>query len=236
MKIALIHPTRGRSERAYNTSQRWLSASSGNHEIKHILIVDTDDPEQDTYVERFKTSHRTLLAPYYDKVGSDCVKATNAGARIASEMEADILVFLADDFEIPLPQWDEKIIDAVVRNNVDINSKWILKVDDGCQNPENTVITMPIMSHALYNELGYMWHREYKSMWVDVDLYFVCKPFIIPAYHLKFQHVHPSWSGARGMTMDETYNRSSANWNQGADVFNRRNIENNWGATPAQKV
>lgn len=231
MKISLIHPTRGRSERAYNTSQRWLSAQSGNHQIFHVLVIDHDDPELDLYRNRFKDSKATIIIISHDKEG-DCVKATNYGAAYAAdEIDTDIFVFLADDFEIPLPQWDEKIAEK------GIGAKWILKINDGCQDPNNTVITMPIMNRGLYNDLGYLWNPLYKSMWVDVDLYFTCLPFIIQAHNLKFQHVHPSWVGARGMQMDETYKRSTANWNQGAEVFNKRVQEMGWINAPiAPKV
>jgi hypothetical protein len=83
------------------------------------------------------------------------------------------------------------------------------------------VLTIPIMNRQLYERLGYFWHHEYKSMHVDVDLFYTCQKIgaIKNCEYLKFPHEHPANGKAPD---DETYRRSAANWNQGLEVFNRR--------------
>jgi hypothetical protein len=77
------------------------------------------------------------------------------------------------------------------------------------------------MNRAMYELLGYFWNPEYKSMFVDEDLYWTARKInaVKMCPHLKFPHEHPS--NGKAVT-DETYQRSAANWNQGKAVFERR--------------
>lgn len=212
MLITLIHPSRGRAQKALETYWTWLNRSSGDFEIEHILSYDLSDTEKNKYVEHFFGLTRMLLND-----NSCVVEATNIAANKA---KGDILVYLSDDFSCP-QDWDRLIVDRV--KGLD---KFILRVNDGHQPMDNCVLTIPIMSKSLYGELGYFWNPEYKSMWVDVDLYFTTRKYMIEAPELLFVHEHPVTGVAQD---DETYRRSALNWNQGVEIFNRRSKEFGWG-------
>jgi hypothetical protein len=97
----------------------------------------------------------------------------------------------------------------------------LLKVDDCLQKFEVPVLTIPMMNRKLYEKLGYFWHPEYKSMFVDCDLFETVKKMgaLKNAKHLKFEHQHVSVGKAPD---DETYRNSAKNWEQGKALFAKR--------------
>jgi glycosyltransferase involved in cell wall biosynthesis len=212
MKITLLHPSRGRGYKAYDTYKYWKDQASGNIEIEHILSIDNDDPDKSLYMAIFKGSK--IIAGD----NGDVVQATNRAAKYSS---GDILVYLSDDFKCP-KDWDLGIVYAVQECHK--LAPLLLKVDDCLQKFNIPVLTIPIMNRALYEKLGYFWNPLYKSMFVDEDLYWVCRNngWILEAPELKFPHEHCSNGKAEN---DETYKRSSANWNQGKVVFAKRKSE-----------
>lgn len=217
MKISLLHPSRGRAEKAHHTFCNWLYKTSWDgffpqEYFEHILSIDSDDPELPGYAKwALDGSSGKIISP-----NKSVVEATNIAAE---RSDGDVLVYLSDDFECP-KSWDkliEKEFDGVT-------GPMLLKVDDCLQNFHVGVCTIPIMNRALYDRLGYFWYPEYKSMHVDVDLYETCKRLGVIKYapHLKFPHNHYSNGKA---AHDETYRRSEGNWNQGLEVIKRRRAQ-----------
>jgi len=209
MKITLIHPSRGRALKAKQTLDYWMERASGNNEIEHILSLDKDDNQVEQYIIQFNGKSKIFI-----EENDSVVMAAN---RIALEATGDIFLYLSDDFKCPL-NWDKLII-----NKIGLREICMLRVNDKLQPMDNCVLTIPIMTKGLYNLLGYFFYPEYKSMWVDCDLYFVTKPHMIEAPELEFRHEHQKDGN------DETYERSNLNWNQGVDIFNRRSAEFGWG-------
>jgi hypothetical protein len=205
--ISLLHPSRGRADKADDTYQKWVFQVVTH--VEYLQAVDADDPEIQKYINHSLTRPFELLIGFSKSV----VEATNDAAKKST---GDILVYLSDDFDCP-SGWDMSLL----REFEGVTKPTLLKVDDCLQDFKVGVVTIPIMNRALYNLLGYFWHPEYKSMHVDVDLYETCKKIgaIKYAPHLKFPHNHYSNGKA---PRDETYTRSEANWNQGLEVINRR--------------
>jgi hypothetical protein len=141
------------------------------------------------------------------------VDATNQAAKAST---GDILVYLSDDFKCP-DNWGNLIIKEFEGST----GPRMLKVDDCLQKFHVPILTIPIMNRVMYERLGYFWNPEYKSMFVDEDLYWTARKInaIKMCPHIKFPHEHPS--NGKAVT-DETYQRSAANWNQGKAVFERR--------------
>ena len=200
--ISLIHPSRGRPFKARDTAKKWIE--SAGTKVEHILSIDADD----------------TTAPMYDWadyciVGNNnsVVEATN---RAAEEVSGDILLYLSDDFDC-FHDWAL----AIEKEVKDFPPLWLLKVDDCLQKFDVAVLTIPIMSKGLYQRLGYFWYPEYKSMFVDEDLFWTCRKLgvIHNAPHLKFEHRHASVGKAQD---DETYRRSARNWDQGKELFAKR--------------
>lgn len=211
MKISLIHPSRNRAEKARKTLDYWMSKASNTIEIEHILSIDLDDSQIEDYKRLFKES--TILIS-----NNTCVvEATNIAAKKST---GDILIYFSDDFKCP-DNWDLRLNIAF---GLDMDSPTLLKVDDCLQKFHVEVLTIPIMNRALYEKLGYFWHPEYRSMFVDEDLFHTCfnNYWMKCDLNLKFPHEHPCNGLAEN---DETYKKSAANWDQGKAVFSRRKLE-----------
>lgn len=207
--ISLIHPSRGRADKAKYTHRKWIDKTVNR--VEHILSLDMNEPEPNSYIKNFGW-HEDMIVNDNRSV----VDATNHGVKRAS---GDILIYLSDDFDCP-EDWDA----LIEREFEGVTTPMLLKVDDCLQNFNVGVVTIPIMNRALYEKLGYFWHPDYLSMHVDVDLFETCKKIDAIKYapHLKFPHNHYSNGKAQH---DETYKRSEGNWNQGLEVIKRRRAQ-----------
>jgi hypothetical protein len=209
MKITLLHPSRGRAEKARENAKRWLHKSSRNHTVEYILSLDQDDPQLPKYEELF-----AQFTPHIIINANTCVvDATNAAAKKST---GDILVYFSDDFDCP-QNWD----DELVKSFQGVETPRLIKVDDCLQPFDVKVLTIPIMNRQLYEKLGYFWHPGYKSMFVDEDLYWTCftNGWMIMKPALKFPHEH--WVNGKA-PVDETYKNSEKNWDQGKALYAER--------------
>ncbi len=206
--ISLIHPSRGRAWKAAATADKWIKLAGCD--VQHIFSIDLDDPDYSRYCMINLDVKSSCFIPGNNK---SVVEATNIAATRAN---SDIILYLSDDFDC-FPNWGQ----AVIKEFEGVTEPMLLKVHDNLQNFYARVLTIPIMNRALYEKLGYFFHPEYKSMWVDCDLFETCSIIgaIKNAPHLVFPHEHHSIGKADN---DETYKRSEANWNQGLEIFNRR--------------
>lgn len=221
MKISLLHPSRGRPDKSLSTVCDWVKKSGCKVEL--ILSLDDSDPTYKQYDKGYTNIH--LLSEYegydfeYKEICNDnnsVVQATNNAAKVAT---GDIFLYLSDDFKC-FDNWGL----AVQKEFEGVSEPLLIKVDDMLQKFTVPVLTIPIMNRALYERLGYFWHPEFKSMFVDEDLYWTTQKLgaMKMCPHLKFEHAHVCVGKAPD---DETYRRSSANWEQGKAVFARRKAE-----------
>lgn len=211
MRISLIHPSRNRAEKARKTLDYWMSKASNTIEIEHILSIDLDDSQIEDYKRLFQTS--TILIS-----NNTCVvEATNIAAKKST---GDILIYFSDDFKCP-DNWD---IELKKLGSLNWHVPQLWKVDDCLQKFHVAVLTIPIMNRALYETLKYFWYPEYRSMFVDEDLFWTCakNEWLVMCPELKFPHEHPCNGLAEN---DETYKKSAANWDQGKALFAKRKVE-----------
>ena len=213
MLFSLIHPSYGRPQMAYQAYIEWASKAKG--EFEYILSLDSRDSTIDRYRQLFKGQNIIVSD------SANCVQATNVAAKAA---RGKVLIYVSDDFGCP-HNWDALLANALPQGQ----SKFCLWVNDTIQN-RNAVITIPIISRALYSELGYFWHPAYESMWVDVDLYYQIKHMgcLIDCKQLVFPHRHYS-VGQSGY--DATYRQHDNRDRQqrGRQIFNQRSTQQGWG-------
>lgn len=202
--ISIIHPSRGRPQKAYETAIKWHTRTSIKFE--YVLSLDRSDPLEPEYGKLFN------YGQYVTNDNSSLVEATNIAVRSTS---GDILVYLSDDFDCP-NSWAELIL----KEFEGVTGPMLLKVDDCLQKFDVPVLTMPIMNRALYNLLGYFFHPDFKSMHCDEHLYQRCARLgvIKKAPYLKFEHWHVSNGKAEN---DDTYRRSAANWDHGVMMMRK---------------
>ncbi len=228
MLITLLHPSYGRPSKAFKALKHWKATASGNNKIQHILALDYRDSNKAGYLlnARSEPELNITLADSY------CVvDATNRAAKMAT---GEVFVYMSDDFECT-DGWDQQIVDFV--NNNDLNGKpYLLRANDNYQS-EYDVLTIPIMSRSLYEELGYFWQPEYKSMFVDNDLFHLTSEMGVlydARNDIKFNHIHYTNPKINNKpSVDNTYKQSQRNWQQGEDKFVERCATMNW--TPSNE-
>lgn len=205
--ITLLHPSRGRPEKAFQTACEWIEKAG--KEVEYILSIDNNDPKYSTYwLQRVALPDRENYILHSDN--KSVVEATNKAAKLAT---GNILLYLSDDFKC-FDNWAVAVEQEFKKHS----GPTLVKVDDCLQKFHVPVLTIPVMNRECYEQLGYFWHPGYKSMFVDEHLYWRSKKlgFLKFAPHLKFEHQHVSVGKSED---DETYRRSAANWDQGKALF-----------------
>jgi glycosyltransferase involved in cell wall biosynthesis len=197
--ISLLHPSRQRPEKSLATCNKWLERAGNNVEL--IVSLDADDPTLNSY-----KAHPD--ASVIVNNNRSAVDAINRAAEIAT---GDIMIVVSDDTDCP-HGWDEKVIAAASGL-----SDFVIRVDDGIQ---PWFITAPILDRVYYNRFGYLYHPEYKHMFVDTHFTHVAELLgrIIRRDDIKFPHLHY----CKGHTKKDALNeRADATWKQGEDLYLR---------------
>lgn len=211
MTITLIHPSRQRLRLADKAIDEWRRQASGGHELEHILSVDADDPDLEGYrALAARHGSRLIVGP-----NQTMVEAVNRGAAAAT---GDVLVSISDDFGCP-PHWDAAIVEAIGDRR-----EAALWVHDGIH---GRIMTLPVLSRAFYQRLGYVYHPAYISMYADDDLTEVARrehAIVDVRDRLVFPHRHASVDLGEA---DATHARqnSGRSWWHGWRVFEHRRID-----------
>lgn len=200
--ISLLHPSRSRPNKSFETISKWLS-HSGISIFEVIISLDEDDPQ----LERYLQLHHSFT-PIINKNRS-AVDAINNAAKVA---KGEILIVVSDDSDCP-HDWGNKILQAS-RGRTD----WIMKVNDGIQ---KWIITMPVMDRAYYNRFGYIYYPGFVHMFCDTELTHVADLLkrTIKREDLLFPHRHYSVTKQRP---DEVSKQADATWNQGKELYLQR--------------
>ena len=211
MKISLIHPSRGRAEKAFETYDKWMQKSSKKTIINYVLSIDTNDADCEKYKELF------WLCPSYivNYPNNNLVEAAN---RAAITCYGDFLILISDDFDCP-ENWYLLLLDAV-KDKQD----FVLKTFDGIQ---DWIVTLPIMDRIYYEKQGYIYYPEYQHMFCDTDMTHKAslEGKLIVRNDLVFTHNHYSIGKSE---KDCINTKADLTWQQGEKVYLER-VKNNFG-------
>ncbi len=133
-KISLLHATRGRSSRAVNCRELWLTTATRPESIEHIFAVDADD----------KIS--VGMAKQFVSVVSEAKSCVAAWNLAAEKSQGDLLVQLSDDW-VPALGWDEKLLDALKGRDLS-KEEIVVAVSDGTR--KDDLLCMAIL--VLYTQ------------------------------------------------------------------------------------
>jgi hypothetical protein len=208
MKISIIHPSRGRSEKAYTTVRDWTTKADNYNDIEYILSIDDSDTCAYTFLPL------TGLVKILISNNRSAIDAINNAAKVAT---GDLLIVVSDDFGCP-EHWDTLLLEAL-----EAKSDFLVKTQDGLQ---PTLITLPIMDRAYYNRFGYIYHPDYLHMFSDQEMTAVGHMLgRVVGLDLEFPHNH--YSTGRN-DRDAISRRNDATWAQGEKLFNER-LKTNFG-------
>jgi hypothetical protein len=198
--ISLLHPSRGRPEKSFETVQKWIQRA-GNVSIELIVSLDEDDPE----LQGYREMHVSLLEINKNRSAVDAIN--NA----AKKARGNILIVVSDDTDCP-ENWAVDLLKCV-----EGKTDFIAKTNDGIQ---KWIITMPIMDRAYYNRFGYVYYPGYLHMFCDTELSCVAdltgRRIDIP---LTFEHLHYSVGKSNKDSVSE---KADSTWTQGESLFLER--------------
>ena len=211
--VTVIHPSRGRPQKALNTYHNWLAKATDKN-IQWILSLDDDDRFLQTYKNIF------FDAEIIVNRNRNLVDAVNRGI---AYIKGDLVIVVSDDFDCP-DRWDEEINFIRFVDNVEVKERAIY-INDGYSFGRK-VMTLPILSKALVDKLGFIYHGEYTGMFADNDLYELCEKLgVLITKNILFQHKHYTNGHAQN---DATYQRHNNrnSWVLGEKLIARRRAEN----------
>lgn len=221
MRILLKCPTRSRPEKVVTTLSRYVALAAHPEQLGVCVSCDTDDMSMSATVEARLQQvlastawHRIFRSPNKTKI-----EACNANM---SEIDWDwqIVVLVSDDMIPQLKGWDDVIRNHMLARYPGTNG--ILWFNDGFQGDK--LNTLSIYGRAMYNELGYIYHPDYKSLFCDTELTDRCKGDLadrttyIP--YCIIRHEHPGTGYAQNM--DALYQHNQRFWSTDMYTYIRR--------------
>lgn len=208
MTFTLIHPSRSRPQKSFDTISKWIK-NAGDDDFEIIIALDSDDPLSGQYQQIYyaqKLSHPFTLMVNENK---NAIEAINRAARIA---QGRIFIVVSDD-TAPCPAWSIKL-KKYTEGRID----FVLKVRDGIQ---PVMITMAVLDRTYYQRFGYIYNPEYKHAFADREFTEVAmKLKKVITKNIMFRHEH--YSITKHKIRDEQYARTDATFNEGRSIFIRR--------------
>ena len=132
MKISLIHPSRGRADKSFSITKKWIENSGV--ELELVLSLDKSDRSINDYYLNYLDVAGIMAV----NDNTSVVEATNKAAERAT---GDILIYLSDDFDCP-PNWGLSVLKEFEGEDRPL----LLKVHDNLQDFNARVLTIPIMN------------------------------------------------------------------------------------------
>ena len=204
MQISIIHPSRGRPQKAIETYLKWVSRSTVP--VQWILSIDEDDSKLNEYKELFKC----------EIVINNNSNLIDAVHKAIPNIKGDLVIVVSDDFDCP-DNWNEKLND--------VSGEIAIYINDGYSFGKR-LMTLPILSKALIDRLGYIYYPSYTGMFADNDLFEVCDRLgVLVTKDVRFQHEH--YTNGRA-SMDDTYRRhnNKESWVHGESLLKKRRLAN----------
>lgn len=190
----------------------WILKAQEPRAVEICLCVDSTNPQAESVA---RSIHGIKLA-LQTKPDPDCVTGWNLAA---GQSTGQVIIAISDDF-VPMPGWDTKILKAGPEDWIDLPR--VMRVNDGHL---NAMCTLPIVTRPRYQQFGYLFFPQYKSMFCDTDLTELAyrDGVVIEAPQLVFTHKH--WDN-RLRPQDDVDKRHCAEdrWELGRRIFFERRM------------
>ena len=196
----------------------WVKMARDTSCFEIIIAVDQDDSASIESAckcqESLKSKGIASQVVIQPDMPGTCVKGWNAAAKKAS---GKVIMAISDDF-YPIRSWDDRIL--AVSDKDWINRRHVVMVNDGYV---KDLCTLPIVTKARHDELGYLFYPGYKSMYCDTELTYhaIQDGIMIKALHLVFSHYHPD----NNMRMKDVVDMNHSNperYKSGQSLFEYR--------------
>ena len=223
MNLLVQFPTLARPEKFVQVLDKYVTTCSTWNKIFFNINCDVDDQSMtDPYIqERIKyilnKRHEVDGVINYDK-NTDKISAINSNMNNKS---FDVVICASDDMVPKQYSWDQKIAEAMKKHFPGLDG--CVHFDDG--NTKGKLITFSILGRKLYEEFGYIYHPDYKSLYCDDEFTQVVRAMGKEKYidEMIISHEHYSVDGTENHG-DADYAAQKTLHYSGRDqfVFNKR--------------
>ena len=160
-KLLIKFPSRSRPARFMEVFGLYKSMLSGKHDVKFLFSFDEDDvtmnnPGIHTWVANQGESVRACWGHSASKI-----EAVNADMQWSGDW--DILLLASDDMIPMLQNYDDNIVSNMQKHFPDYDG--VLHYNDDRQ--KENINTLCILGRKYYNQFGYIYNPEYKSVYAD---------------------------------------------------------------------
>lgn len=222
--IFLNHPTRGRSDKIFETFKNFIDNASNENKITYWFSIDNDDPHSLELYDnaiiycRNYASDRNVEVILHKDNNPTVVYAANRAYNKDILDSHDILACISDDFRMPA-NWDTMIIEQFEKHGYNKILKTLQP------NARTDLIAIQIAGHQFWKDYGTFFHWEYPSMYADDDMtaWAYLNGRVIETPHIVCRHLYPGYL-PDSFTWDETYTRENQKQNHeiGKQIFERR--------------
>lgn len=193
--FSIVHPS-ARPDEFCKTRDLWIETASRIADFEYVAAFDLG---ADMTPERAAPAR--LVWSLWGKCSND---ATNVAALAAV---GQVLVVISDDV-YPCQDWDLHL-----RNVPQLwsDKPCVLRVSTGGNADTMGLYTVQILNRARYEQLGYLFHPSYVSMYGDEEFSEHARRdgVVVDARHITFRHDHWSNPGGPGEPTDEVYRKQN---------------------------
>ena len=167
MNLLVQFPTLARPDKFLKVLDRYVVTSSTWNRVFFNINCDAEDTTMtDPYVQErikyiLKKRNEVDGVINYDN-NTDKISAINSNMKNKS---FDIVICASDDMVPKQYSWDQKIVEAMQKHFPDLDG--CVHFNDGNTNGE--LITFSILGKKLYEDFGYIYHPDYKSLYCDAE-------------------------------------------------------------------
>lgn len=218
MDFSLLYTSR-RPKQIWQCVKEWISHTALKDRIEFVFVADEDDrPTAQAMAatcSRLAAMGIRAIGPIPSPKPGNCVKGWNTAAKHAT---GKVLIAISDDFLPPLV-WDE----SMRMLGGDLDGDAAILVSDGNTKPGDLCMTLPIVTRAYYERVGYLLHPAYQSMFCDNDLaeHAAQTGNLIDARHIAFRHQHYVNAQRQKDKVDEAH-ASKIRFEHGRRIFEAR--------------
>jgi len=217
-KILMKFTSRSRFNQLKDCVLKYYHLADDVKNMRWIFSLDIDDESYDkadfnSFLHGLKIDYKV-----YEAKSENKIHAINRD--VCCEKDWDILLNISDD-QMPVVQG----YDTLIRNEMDLENTLSLWFNDGHQDRINT---QEIVGRNYYDQLGYIYHPSYKSLFCDNEstevAFSMGKMKKISTSIIR--HYHPSWQVNSPVREDDLYRKNQAFWSEDERNYHLRKSQN----------
>jgi len=219
MRILLKCPTRSRPEKVVRTLGAYVRMCNDLSQLGVAVSCDTGDASMADTTELQRVLRPCAWSRIFYSPNHSKIEACNANMN-EIDWEWDIVVLVSDDMIPQIRGYDDVIRNHMLAKFPDRNG--ILWFNDGFQ--ADKLNTLCVYGRAFYEQQGYIYQPDYKSLFCDTELTDKCrneyKDQCVYIPYCIIRHEHPGTGYSQNM--DALYATNQKYWNEDMYTYIRR--------------